>query len=216
MQTNMLCSYFTHQTINTSYHVLGFSFFRRPTYPCDKQRNPNSSLLRSVSVSLTLSDIHKAMLPRNRRCILHVQTALLPEPWNEPVLNSLFSKTDGSTSALMFHILTWENIPYIPSQDEVNERVYQNEPAHQTKGSVVSNHWGLIHVVPLQTCRKEFRNTESILVKCHYHGSSKPSFVYNKHTYALCLISSNVLTCITECSWRQQTLWNKKKYIHTY
>lgn len=88
-----------------------------------------------------------------------MQAVLLPEPWNQPVL---FSKRDGTVPALMLRILTWENIPYIPSQDEVNERVYQNEPTHPAKGSVVSNHWGLIHVVPLQTCIKEFRNTNRI------------------------------------------------------
>lgn len=60
---------------------------------------------------------------------------------------------DGTVPASMFCILTWENVPYIPSQDEVNERVYQNEPTHPGEGSVVSNHWGLIHVVPLQTCK---------------------------------------------------------------
>lgn len=65
----------------------------------------------------------------------------------------------------MLCVLTWENIPYIPPQDEVNERVYQNEPAHPAKGSVVSNHRGLIHVVPLQTCRRNLEiRSEFVLV----------------------------------------------------
>lgn len=85
--------------------------------------------------------------------------------WNQPVLYSLFSKGNSTAATSMQHILTWEYIPYIPPQDEVNEGIYQNEPAHPAKGGVVSNHWGFIHVVPLQTCKKEFRNTtESILV----------------------------------------------------
>lgn len=87
------------------------------------------------------------------------------------MLYSLFSKRNNTSTASVLHILTWEYISYIPSQDEVNERVDQNEPAHPAKGCVVSNHWRFIHVVPLQTCRKEFRNTrESILVK----GMSQP------------------------------------------
>ena len=70
-----------------------------------------------------------------------MQTVVLPERWNQAVLYSSFSKIDGRAPASMLHILTWENIPYIPAQDEVNKRVYQNEPAHPAKGSVVSNHW---------------------------------------------------------------------------
>lgn len=67
----------------------------------------------------------------------------------------------------------------------------------------------------LSHCRPANRNSEiqtgSILVnEMSQPWESKPGFVYNKRTYALCLISSNVLTCVTERSWRQQTLWNKQ------
>lgn len=47
-------------------------------------------------------------------------------------------------------------------------------------------------------------------MKHRIHGNSNPSFVYNEHTYALCLVASNVLTCIAEGSWRQQALRNKQ------
>lgn len=46
-------------------------------------------------------------------------------------------------------------------------------------------------------------------MKYHSHEGAKLSFICPLLTYALFLITSNVLTCITECSWGQQALWNK-------
>lgn len=53
----------THQTAITPSCVLGFSFFRRSTYPCDRLRNPNSPSLCSLSVPLIGSDTQRVMLP---------------------------------------------------------------------------------------------------------------------------------------------------------
>lgn len=144
----LTCSTLTHQTAITPSCVLGFSFFRRPTYPCDRLRNPNSPLLCSLSVLRHPQSCAPFGLGQS------ICTVSLPHP----ALCSLLSKRDATAPPSMLCILTWENIPYVPPQDEVNEGVYQNEPAHPAKGSVVSNHWGLVHVVPLQSCREELRN----------------------------------------------------------
>lgn len=105
---SLRCSTLTHQTAVTPSCVLGFSFFRRPTYPCDRPRNPNSPLLCSLSVPLIGSDTHKVMLPLvwDRVCALsHCLSQLCVHCFPKEMLKhhpQCFASLPGKTF-LMYH-----------------------------------------------------------------------------------------------------------------